>query len=402
VLDERGLGRLKLVLVALSVLAASVGAAFALGVVGVPSVEAVENRFGPVDEETTVVETDLVVTNPNPVGVDLGGVTVDYAVRMNDVRMANGTKAGVELTTGETTLPFTTRMRNERIPDWWVSHVRNDERTSVTVDATVTSSLLGGRSVSLAQERRIETDLVSAFDSDETRPVNAGQPFVSDPVLYVNETRGEWGQVTEAETPVEMAFVVYNPKSVPYTITEVGYEVAMNGIGVGNGTTERPHVIAPRETETVETTPTIRNERLDDWWVSHLENDQVTELRIDFYARVEFAGGEFRVPLDALTYERTIETDVFGNEGDENGTQTENESENATAGSDAGTPSPTSSPSDDPTSSPTATPTDGGLLDGGTPTGTAGLTRTSTPTFEPTPTPSPEPAATPTDDGGLL
>ncbi len=61
-------------LVALLIAGAAVGGAFALGILGVPSVAAVDNSFGDVTNETTEVETDLTVANPNPVGVGLDGV----------------------------------------------------------------------------------------------------------------------------------------------------------------------------------------------------------------------------------------------------------------------------------------------------------------------------------------
>ena len=136
----------------------------------------------------------------------------------------------------------------------------------------------------------------------------------------------------------------------------------MNGIPVGEGVTERPYVIESGTVETIQTTPTIDNSRLDDWWVSHLDNDQTTTLRIDFYARIELAtGNSVRVPLDALTYERTIETDIFGAEGsgenETTGTPTpgttpsepddETPTPTATAGGDTATPTPTETPTDD-------------------------------------------------------
>ena len=397
---RRGRGRVATTLVVLVLLVAAVAAAYVLGAVGAPAVVAVENRFGEVTNETTEVETDLVVNNPNPVGVTLGGTTVDYTVRMNGVAMAEGLKEGLSLRRGNSTLPFTTRMHNERIPDWWVTHVRGGENTTVVVDATVTSSLLGNRSVSLAQEQRVETDLIGAFASEETRPVNASQPVVSDPVLYVNRTTAAWGEVTDERTPIDTAFVVYNPKAVPYVVTEVGYTVRMNGIVVGEGSSDQEYVIEGGTTENVSTTTAIDNDRLDDWWVSHLRNGQVTQLRIDFYARLELPGGaELRVPLDALTYERTVETDIFGTKESTGGADGSNDPENGTA---MGTPGPTGTPTPgatstpEPTSAPTSTPTPtdgGGLLDG-TPTATPGGT--------PTPPPDGTPTATPTDDGGLL
>jgi len=371
-MNDRAVARLKVALAAFGVLTASVGGAFALGLVGAPSVVAVENRFGDVDRNRTVIHTDLTVDNPNPIGVRLGDSTVNYTVMMNDVEMARGSKAGLQVEPGNSTLEFRTRMFNERIPPWWVSHIRNDEATNVTIDATVRTSVLGNRSFDLDQRKQVETDIISAFASDETRPVDGpSNPLYDNPVLYINSTDAEWGEVDRQATPIPMEFVVYNPQLKPYTITEVGYEITMNGVAMGQGTTDETYVVPGGSTETVRTTPTIDNRNLDEWWVSHLRNDQRTTLRIDFYAKVELpTGNEIRVPLNRLTYTQEFETDMFG-------TKNETRTGNGTA-TPAGTPTPT--------------PTDG-LLDDGTPTGTDdGL-------VDDTPVPEPTPTETATDDG---
>ncbi|OYR64735.1 hypothetical protein DJ71_22695, partial [Halorubrum sp. E3] len=186
---------------------------------------------------------------------------------------------------------------------------------TVAIDATVTSDLLG-RSANLTRTRQVETDLIGAFTSDETRPVNADAPLVDDPVLYVNETRGRWGTVSGEETPIEMEFDAYNPNLEPYVVTEIGYDVTMNGVAMGSGSTEEEYVIPSYGSETVELSAALRNERLDEWWVTHLNESvnghQVSDLRIEFYAVVELPSGEeLTVPLDALTYEETVETDIF-------------------------------------------------------------------------------------------
>ncbi|TKX42122.1 MULTISPECIES: LEA type 2 family protein [unclassified Halorubrum] len=332
-------GKLRVALVGLLVVAAAVGGAFALGVLGVPSVAAVNNSFGDVTTETTVVETDLVVSNPNPVGVGLDGVSVNYTVSMNDVEMARGGREGIGVASGNSSIAFETALANDAIPPWWTSHVRNGERTTVAIDATVTSDLLG-RSADLTRTREIETDLIGAFASEETRPLNADAPLVDDPVLYVNETRGRWGTVSEAETPIEMEFDVYNPNLEPYVVTEIGYDVTMNGVAMGSGSTEEEYVIPSHGSETVELTAALRNERLDEWWVTHLDESvnghQVSDLRIEFYAVVELpTGEEFTVPLDALTYEETIETDIF-DEGLHRGDGTSADRSSGDDGSDDG------------------------------------------------------------------
>lgn len=359
---DRGLSTALMVVAAVIMLVLSVVGAYAVGLVGAPKVVDVENRFGAVNSETTVVETDLIVNNPNPIGVQLGGTTVNYTVAMNDVSMASGERAGLSIAQGNTSLAFSTHMRNEQIPKWWVTHIRNEENTSLHIDARVHSSLLG-RTFTVPQTRSVETDVIGQFNSTETRPVNASRPLVDDPVLYINRTGATWANVSDAETPIDMELVVYNPKSTPYTITEVGYNITMNDVPVGEGVSDRSYVIEGRSTETLRTQTIIRNDRLDDWWVTHLQNNQVTHLRIDFWARLELpTGTTIRIPLNELTYETEIETDIFG---------TKNESGSSSSGT----------PPDDGSGETSTTDSDGSV---GSPTPTQ--TRTATPTQTLTPT----------------
>ncbi|SMO52466.1 LEA type 2 family protein [Halorubrum cibi] len=389
--------KVRIALLGLLVVVGSVGGAFALGVLGTPSVAAVDNTFGEVTNETTTVETDIVVANPNPIGVGLDGVAVNYTVSMNDVEMARGGREGIRIGTGNSTLGFETRMRNDAIPPWWTSHVRNDEQTDVVIDATVTSDRLG-RGVEFSRTREIETDLLGAFNSGETRPVNADSALVDDPVLYVNETRGQWGSVSETETPIDMAFVVYNPNLEPYAVTEIGYDVTMNGVEMASGRTDEGYVIPSRASETVEFTTALDNRRLDEWWVTHLDEEvnghQVSDLRIEFYAVIEFPSGEeVTVPLDQLTYEETIETDIFGegedvrdSSGSDGGTEADRDDSDSTDGSsdgdtDGGTDDTTDGGTDDTTDGGTDDTTDGGTddtTDGGTDDTTDGGTDDTT------------------------
>lgn len=370
--------KLRLVATAVGLLALVVGGSLAAGIIGTPSVTGVENRVGGVNESKTTIESDLLVSNPNPIGVTLGGTTAEYTIEMNGIEMAHGVKEGVAVERGESSLHFTTAMDNERIPDWWVSHIRNGEHTDLTVDASVHSAALNRSFGAPKVERSVDTDVISQFNSSETRPVNADRPLVSDPVAYINRTNATWGAVTDERTPIDLRFDVHNPKSFPLTVTEIGYVITMNDVQVGEGASERTYVIEPGTTETVETTTAIDNAKLDEWWVTHLRNDQVTALRIDFYARVDLSavgGGTVEVPLRGLTYEETIETDLFGtkNETAANGTpETETPSDDGDAtNEDATAEEPASGTADEPTAaestpsestSEETTTEDGGLL----------------------------------------
>jgi len=386
--------------VTLGVVAVLLVAGVAVFVLSQPSVAGVDNRFGAVNETTTIIESTLQIRNPNPVGATFGGLTVDYAIDLNGIRMATGTKRGVSIPQGRSSVPMTTSLANERIPTWWVSHIQNGERTTLAVNADVHSSTLGTSFGAPKVTRSIETDIISAFNSTEERPV--GSSPTGGPLLVIRETSARWGQVNASTTAIDMRFVVYNPNPYAIPVTELSYRTTMNGIEMGSGTTEGQGVIPPGETRTVEATTTLNNQRIDEWWVSHLQSDQTTDLRIDFSARFELPTGTAEIPLDPLTYTRTVETDIFDNKADDGSSDGSK--------SESGTETPTSTPTDDglldggdetPTPTPTSTPTptdDDSLLDGGDETPTS--TPTPTPTSTPTPTPTSTP--TPTDDDGLL
>ncbi|QZP39039.1 LEA type 2 family protein [Halobaculum magnesiiphilum] len=396
---DRGLSTVRTVLVVLLVLGGSVGGAFALGVVGAPSVGGVENRFGEVTNETTVIESDLTVRNPNPIGVDLGGVTVDYGVSMNGIAMANGTKEGVSVGAGNTSVPFTTELDNSKIPAWWVSHVRNGEHTELRVDAKATSSTLG-RSYSTQVSRDIDTSVIEAFRTDEPKPLNASSPIVSDPVLILERTEAEWGTVNDERTEIGMTLYLHNPKQYPIVVSEIGYDIHMNDVTMGSGEAAKTTTIAPGETVAVEATTAIRTQRLDEWWVSHLRRNQVTDLRMPFYLVIDLSnggGGEQRIELDS--YQRTVETDVFGTKPAGDGAGSDGSADGAGSDGSADGDGDESDGSDSDDGTATDTPTGTDTSDGGSGDDSTTGTASSTPTATPTATPTSTPDGTETDDG---
>lgn len=377
-------GKVGIAIAGVVVLLAALGGAFALGVVGAPSVQSIDNRFSGVNETTTTIGTDLTVNNPNPVGVNLGGVDVEYTILLNDIEMANGSKEGIAVEKGNTTLNLTTYMANERIPAWWVSHISNDEHTDLRIEASVSSATLGRTFEAPPVTRDIDTNIIGAFnaDYDPAQELNANrEPAVQDPVLYLNSTSGSWAEITQEETTVDMAFTVYNPKSYPISVSEVGYDISMNNVSVGEGQTSQSYTLPPGETTTIETTTVIDNTKLDEWWVSHLERGQVTTVAIDIYMRFDLSAvgaGSVRIPFDTVT--QTVETDFFGNkDGGAGGSGDGSDGGDTTTASDDG--SSTTTTSETTTSSETTT----------TEETTTSETTTSSDDNETT-----------TDDGGLL
>jgi LEA14-like dessication related protein len=245
--------RNKVAIAGLLVLVIIVGVigAFALGILGAPSIESIDNSFGEVHESTTQIETVLVVDNPNPIG---GEVTVDieYTVTTNGIEMAEGDLEGVRLEQGNSTIRFVTHMDNQKIPEWWVSHVNEGEYTELNVDAIIHTGLFGQSVEAPDVTRDVPTDIIAGFESNETRELNANrEPVIDDPLLYLNSTSGSWGEVNNETTEIQMEFVLYNPKPYPIVVSEIGYDIRMNDISIGSGQTARSYTLPPGETTTV-------------------------------------------------------------------------------------------------------------------------------------------------------
>ena len=302
------LGKVAAVLVAGMVLTTvGLGAALSTGVLTTepPSVESIHNEWGDVSAERTEIRTTIAVNNPNEISIP-GVAGVSYAVAMNDVTVARGESGAVGLSPGRNELTLTTAIDNQKIPAWWASHINNGEETTVSLSPKIRVAAL---SQSLpAQERTFSTDLLASFDSDSGRPVEIGNRTL----LTVEGTSASWGHATESETPLDFAGTVRNPNDAPLEFSKIGYTVTMNDVTVAQGTTDERVEIGARSTETIRINSTLDNDKLDEWWVSHIENGERTRLDVQAFAVVETDRGTQRVPLPFLSKTVVFETDVLG------------------------------------------------------------------------------------------
>jgi len=299
---------------ALVVIASIVGiAAYGLVVVDRPRVESVDNNWGTVEENRSEVVTRIAVDNPLLLRVGDGVANVRYTVAMNDVTFADEREKQVRLQGRDDVVTVRTWVDNDEIPDWWVTHVNRNETTTVRVDPAVALEY-GDVDVPadrLTRERTFRTDLLEPLQTERTRDFSA----FNRTVLVVNETDARWGDATAERTPINASATVTNPLPAPIPITNVSYTVRMNGIVVGQGQAGQQTLVPAESTRTIRANATIDNSELDEWWVTHLRNDETTQLSVDFNATVEYAGIERELPLDFVSYNRTFETDVFASSG---------------------------------------------------------------------------------------
>ena len=100
---------------------------------------------------------------------------------------------------------------------------------------------------------------------------------------------------------------------IPFTIQipQITYNISMNNIIIGNGNITNNFILKANNDSVINLITTIDNTRLDDWFVSHLQNNESSNLNITISSIIEYEGISFRID-DFLIYTHEFDTDILG------------------------------------------------------------------------------------------
>jgi len=325
----------------------------AVGVVGAPSTGLVDRGdWGTVTDERTEVITTVWVDNPNPVSATLGNtLSVDYEVGMNGVVLAEGDRSDLAVPPGNTTHQLRTDLLNDRLPEWWVAFVRANETVELAVDATLTVDTPVAVSHDVTIERTMMDDatpVISALSSSVnstsgtyTRSVDAGSladsldlPDIGGDTTVtagyeVQRGWATWESVEPSETTARLHLLVHNPGDVPVPASPDGVAVTVDGNDVrlfeadSGAFTVRSvgpdAVIRPGETREVTMTVRMDNERVDEWFTSHVRADvgpgvEATTVSAGVQLVFELPGTDTRIrlpPDSPATYDCEFRTAIL-------------------------------------------------------------------------------------------
>ena len=271
-----------------------------------PRVEGTESEFAAVEQNESTIDTRIVLRNPNGVAVP-GGVGLDYTVFLNDVAVARGTERNVGIGPGRDAIETTATFDNRRIPAWWITHINNDERSVMSTEADVgLAGLPIGPTLSV-ERREIETDLLGPLATENASRIAVGE---ADLLVVENQT-GRWGEADDERTPLVVSSAMENVHNRPVEIAGTEYEIRMNGVVVGAGETDDGITLQPGESATYDVEAVIDTPRMQRWWVTHLRNDESTDLRVEVYAVAEVDGERKRLPLTIYERRAAFETDFL-------------------------------------------------------------------------------------------
>jgi len=260
--------------------------------IGKPEIRGISHEWGEVTNLTTEIVTKIRVYNPNPIPLPLKDVLTE--VYMNNIKMGEGSALKAEIkANSESTIVISTKLENDRIPEWWISHIKNGEKSTMDVKGYLVFDLkITEFKYPIELSSPIETDILDGLSSDTPQKINVG------PVtLTIKSIKSHWGEVNKDYTEIITLATIHNDNLIPVPITKYHYLVEMNGIKLAEGSSDVATVIQPKSEATLTFITKLDNTKLDEWWVSHIRNGEKTRVKIVLQPIIEIGGKKFEFTL---------------------------------------------------------------------------------------------------------
>ncbi|WP_290902363.1 LEA type 2 family protein [Ferroglobus sp.] len=253
---------------------------------GKPEVLSYKSEWGEITESYSEIITKMDVKNPNPFSIPLKAI--DLTLYINNIELGKGRSIGDATLKPNaiTTITISTKIDNSKIPEWWVSHIKNGEVSELLLKGNLIFNLIITEFKFPFEERdEIRTDILRGFKVDEK--MNFG------PLAANVKINPRWGEVKSDYTQIMLDTVI--DSDVSFRLKGIKYEVLMNGIKIGEGYYDKDVEIGRNTKFTLELR--LDNDKLDDWWVSHLKNGERSEVEIIVTGVFDLAGKTFEVDL---------------------------------------------------------------------------------------------------------
>ncbi|WP_182022453.1 PKD domain-containing protein [Haloquadratum walsbyi] len=268
---------------------------------GPASIGIEENRWGQVTDDSIGIQSEIGITNPRTRFQS----NIQYSVLMNGNEIATGGTGQTDIAVGESTVTSNTRIDRGSIDDWWQSHVENDEKTQVNIQARGEFAK-GPFSVdpSTTKERTMETEMMDSIQ--QTLSNMEGELPLGN--VEITEVNARWGEVDNIRTEVIISLTVKNNRNIPIPITDFSGTTRMGDVRLLSWESQQQRNIIRRNSEKEITVRAyIDNNNIDDWLASHVKNDEVTNYQNSVTVSIAGVGDE----SPFVTCEGKLNTKLF-------------------------------------------------------------------------------------------
>lgn len=268
-----------------------------------PEIKSLSNSWGTVNLQETEIITRAEIYNPNPVSIPINRINV--GIYMNGIKLASGEARNINLIANKNSqVEFTTILNNTKLPEWWYTHIKNGEHTTVLMKTTVYFSLLGRElSFPIEIKKNITTNILGSATMKSSG--NSGLPLGAPEIRSMTN---RWGNVTPLKTQVITLLKVYNPNPFPVPVKSIDYSITMNSILMASGKSNSVE-LPPHSNKDITASTYIDNNDIPVWWVSHIENHETTLMVIKGKMVFDIAGKTLEIPLPE--YKKEFTTNIL-------------------------------------------------------------------------------------------
>lgn len=262
----------------------------------------ITQSWGLVTNETTEIRTVIAVNNPTPLARSLKKIEFDLYI--NDLKIASEvSEKSIEVKpNGKEEISFTSYLNNSKIPDLWITYLNQGSLFNVKLTGNITfSSKIREITCPIGYETSAHTNLLELLNLQEPKDIRVGPTTVTLKSLTLN-----WSEVTTAQTEINNLAIIYNPNSYPITITKINYTVEMNDVKMGEGTSYNPIALEAKTHSNLSFTAVLNNAVLNEWWTTHLRNDQITRIVLKLQGAAEVTGTDYSFPIVNVWGEASI------------------------------------------------------------------------------------------------
>ena len=262
-----------------------------------PEVKEVKASWGEINDQYSELLVTVSITNPLPF---LPLKDVESYVYVNGIQIAEGNAKDIE----KDRLVLSIKIQNDRIRDFWVSHLQNGERSEMVIRVVpVINLLITEYRYPIEMKDEFVTDILGMRFPDQSVTV-AGKEVFAFKNIHL-----ELGKVNNLETQILVKGTAINNAPVSLEVRRMEYRMLMNGIEVAGGTENLNLNLKAGGRSEVSIPVVMDNTKLPEWWVTHVRNGEHTKVKIQAKLYIEFMGIEY--PLD-ISQETEFSTSLAG------------------------------------------------------------------------------------------
>lgn len=332
-------------------------------------VECINLSWGEVTPDTTIIYADIWVNNRFPFGLGSEAININVPIYFYDVQAAQFDLYEISLCKGYSPVDVTATMIQANLPQWWPDFIYHGELLAICIYPYVSTHIFG---IPISTESHVQIEvpipLLSEINNKEPKTMSIdvaslhkiaqnnivpdmvhykknyfddsllleiiqspSEHFMEDfspplqgaqPILTMESWNLYWGDVTTETTQILGTIVLRNELSVPMPIQGLRLGLDMNEIPVVPNINIIPTepILLPGESIPLTIDVDVNNDKLVQWWTSHLQQNEETIINVKIGVNVILPkelgfGFSEPIPLPLMPipfFEHEIRTDIMG------------------------------------------------------------------------------------------